>query len=254
MSRRNDHSKRSEPFFSEGSGGRRPGEPEEDATKQATDAEGTSLEPSATDLAEAGPAAARAAAEPSAEERLARAEAKIAALEAEAAQLQDQLLRALAEAENTRRRARKEVEDTARYAVANLAKDLLAAPDNLRRALDNIPAEGRQADVLLDRLARGVELVERDLHAILERYGIKKIEPQGQPFDHNLHQALFEVPTADQPAGTVVQVLAPGYLIYDRLLRPAMVAVAKAPEPAPASGSSGADSGEEPGRPVDTTV
>ena len=209
MSRRNDHSKRSEPFFSEGSGGRRPGEPEEDATRQATDAEGTSLEPPTTDLAEA---------------------------------------------ENTRRRARKEVEDTARYAVANLAKDLLAAPDNLRRALDNIPAEGRQADVLLDRLARGVELVERDLHAILERYGIKKIEPQGQPFDHNLHQALFEVPTADQPAGTVVQVLAPGYVIYDRLLRPAMVAVAKAPEPAPASGSGGADSGEEPGRPVDTTV
>jgi len=156
---------------------------------------------------------------------------RVSALEAEVAQLKDQLLRALAEAENTRRRARKEIEDGSRYAIANLAKDLLAAPDNLRRALDSIPAEGRKGDELLDRLAAGVELVERELHAIFERYGVKKIEPLGQPFDHNLHQALFEVPTSEQPPGTIVQVLAPGYLIHERLLRPAMVGVARAPAP-----------------------
>lgn len=251
MSRRNDHSKRNEPFFSEGNKGRKLREAAADEAAVAEELAPNSLarEPAAPE-----PTVAEAPAEPTAEQRLARAEAKIAALEAEAAQLKDQLLRALAEAENTRRRARKEVEDTAKYAVANLAKDVLAAPDNLRRALDNIPAEGRQADALLDRLAKGVELVERDLHAVFERYGITRIEPLGQPFDHNLHQALFEVPTADDPAGTVVQVLAPGYLIYDRLLRPAMVAVAKAPEAGPADDSGGSDSGEEPGRPVDTTV
>ena len=163
-------------------------------------------------------------------------EETIAKLEAEVARLKDQLLRALAETENTRRRARREVEDTAKYAVANLAKDFLAAPDNLRRALDNIPADGRQSDELLDKLAAGVELVEREMHAILERHGIKRIDPLGQPFDHNFHQALFEVPTVDQPAGTVVQVLAPGYVIHDRLLRPAMVGVAKTPTEDPKSG------------------
>ena len=113
--------------------------------------------------------------------------------------------------------------------MANLAKDLLAAPDNLRRALDAIPAEGRQGDELLDRLAAGVELVEREIHAIFERHGIKRIDPLGQPFDHNFHQALFEVATTDQAPGSIVQVLAPGYVIHDRLLRPALVGVAKAP-------------------------
>jgi len=164
---------------------------------------------------------------------------RVRALEAEVTQLKDQLLRALAEAENTRRRARKEVEDSSKYAIANLAKDLLAAPDNLRRALDSIPTDGRKGDELLDRLATGVELVERELHTIFERYGIRKIEPLGQPFDHNFHQALFEVPTADEVPGTVVQVLAPGYVIYDRLLRPAMVGVAKAPAGESASGGGG---------------
>jgi len=153
---------------------------------------------------------------------------RIAELEAEVKSLKDQLLRTLAEAENSRRRARREAEDTAKYAVSGLAKDLLEAPDNLRRALENIPAEGRQGDELLDRLASGVELVERDLQTILERHGIKRVDPLGQPFDHNLHQAVFEVPTRDYPPGTVAQVLAPGYVIHDRLLRPAMVGVAKA--------------------------
>ena len=184
-------------------------------------------------------AASEAAPAPAAEE-------KIAALESQISELKDQLLRALAEAENTRRRARKEVEDTARYAVAQLARDLLAAPDNLRRALEAIPTAGRESDALLDRLAAGVELVERELVAIFERHGIKKIEPLGQPFDHNFHEALFEVPTAEQPPGTIVQVLAPGYRIHDRLLRPAMVGVAKAP---PAE-----EAGEEPGERAESAV
>lgn len=198
--------------------------------------------------AEDGPRAdAEAGAEaPPPQEPVLAAEERIAALEAEVSQLKDQLLRALAEAENTRRRARKEVDDTAKYATTNFAKDVLQAPDNLRRALESIPPGGRQEDALLDRLAQGVELVERELNAIFERYGIKKIEPLGQPFDHNFHQAIFEVPTAEEPPGTVVQVLAPGYVIHDRLLRPAMVGVAKAP---------GADgSGGTPGERFDTTV
>ncbi|HUI17004.1 MAG TPA: nucleotide exchange factor GrpE [Alphaproteobacteria bacterium] len=171
---------------------------------------------------------------------------RIAYLEAKSAELKDQLLRALAETENTRRRMRKEAEDTAKYAVSKLAKDLLAAPDNLRRALDAIPAEGRQGDALLERLAEGVELVEREMLAIFERHGIQRIEPLGAPFDHNFHQALFEVATADQPPGTVVQVLAPGYVIHDRLLRPAMVAVAKAPA-ANDAGEERGKGGETPG-------
>jgi molecular chaperone GrpE len=197
--------------------------PEENQPSNAAEAEGAALaevesEPGpgaepATDAAEAGRAAL---------------EARVAELEAEAKSLKDQLLRTLAEAENSRRRARREAEDTAKYAVTGLAKELLPVPDNLRRALESIPAEGRQGDALLDRLATGVEMVERDINAVLERNGIKRIEPLGQPFDHNFHQAVFEVPTAEHPSGTVVQVLAPGYVIHDRLLRPAMVAVAKA--------------------------
>jgi len=172
---------------------------------------------------------------------LAEARTRIAALEAELAQLKDQTLRSLAEAENTRRRLRKDADEAAKYALANFAKELLAAPDNLRRALDAIPPEGRKSDALLERLASGVELVERELGAVFERAGITRIDPLGQPFDHNLHQALFEVPTAEKPPGTVMQVLAPGYRIHERLLRPAMVAVAKALEPAAAAKSGGSD-------------
>ncbi len=173
---------------------------------------------------------------------------RIAALEAEVASLKDQLLRTLAEAENSRRRARREAEDTAKYAVTGLAKDLVSVPDNLHRALENIPAEGRKADALLDRLATGVELVEREIQAIFERHGIKRIEPLGEPFDHNFHQALFEVPSAEHAPGTVVQVLAPGYVIQDRLLRPAMVAVAKAAERGrPDEGGGRADEGSDSG-------
>lgn len=153
--------------------------------------------------------------------------ARVAELEAEVAKFKDQALRALAEAENTRRRAQREIEENNKYAVSNMARDVLPVADNLRRALDGISAEARQADERLDKFAIGVELTERELVSALERHHIKRIDPLGQPFDHNLHQAVMQVEAPDKPAGTVVQVLQSGYTIHDRLLRPAMVAVAK---------------------------
>jgi molecular chaperone GrpE len=198
MSDTDDRPDRTEPFFSQ----------EHPAERPEDDASGL------------------AASEP---DVLTAALARIAALEAEIARLKDQNLRVLAEAENSRRRLRKDAEEVAKYALGSFAKELLEAPDNLRRTLDSIPPEGLKQDALLERLASGVEMVERELGAIFERNGIKRIDPLGQPFDHNLHQAVFEVPTAEKPPGTVMQVLAPGYMIHERLLRPAMVGVAKAP-------------------------
>ena len=152
---------------------------------------------------------------------------RIAELEAEAARLKDQALRAMAEAENTRRRAQREIEDSARYAVGNFARDLLPVADNLRRALEGISPEARQADPKLDKFYAGVELTERELLTVLERYNVRRVDPLGQPFDHNLHQAIMEVDAGDKPPGTVVQVLQAGFTMHDRLLRPALVAVAK---------------------------
>lgn len=168
--------------------------------------------------------------------------ARIVELEAEIGRLKDQVLRSMAEAENTRRRAQREIDDNNKYAVSNFARDMLPVADNLRRALDGIPAEVRAADERLEKFAAGVELTERELLQVLERYQIKRVDPLGQPFDHNLHQAVMQVETPDKPAGTVIQVLQPGYTIHGRLLRPAMVAVSKA-------GSAGAS-----GAKIDTTA
>src|SRR5271155_3352307 len=148
-------------------------------------------------------------------------------LEADNARLKDQLLRALADTENVRRRAEREREDTSKYAVATLARDILSVADNLRRALDSLPPDQVANDATRNLLA-GVEATERELLGIFERRGIKRIEPVGQRFDPNFHQAMFEVPNSGQEPGTVVQVLQPGYVIFDRLLRPALVGVAKA--------------------------
>ena len=153
-------------------------------------------------------------------------EGDTAALETELAQTKDRLLRALAETENVRRRAEREREDLRKYAVSGFAKDLLSAADNLRRALDSLP-ESEVRDDKVRGLLEGVAATERELLAVFERHGIRRIDPRGERFDHNLHQAIFETETADAPAGTVVEVLQPGYVIYDRLLRPAMVGVAK---------------------------
>lgn len=159
-------------------------------------------------------------------------EAAIAALQAlltekdkEFAALKDQSLRALAEAENTRRRAEREVADMSKYAVAGFARDLVGVIENLQRATESIPAELKEAQPAVANLATGVDMTRQELLKVFERHGIKRIDPIGQKFDHNFHQAVAQV-EADAEPGTVVQVLQAGYIIHDRLLRPAMVAVA----------------------------
>jgi molecular chaperone GrpE len=155
-------------------------------------------------------------------------EARVAVLEAELAEHKDRLLRALAEAENTRRRAQRERDDATKYAISGFAKELLSAADNLRRALDSLP-EAEVGDERTRSLLAGVAATERELMSVFERHGIRRIDPMGEHFDHNLHQAIFEVEHGDRPPGTIVEVLQPGYLLHDRLLRPAMVGVAKPP-------------------------
>jgi molecular chaperone GrpE len=155
-------------------------------------------------------------------------EARAAALEAELADHKDRLLRALAETENTRRRAQREREDATKYAIAAFAKDLLSTADNLRRALESLP-EAEVRDERSRSLLAGVAATERELLSVFERHGIRRIDPMGERFDHNSHQAIFEAERSDQPPGTIVEVLQPGYLLHDRLLRPAMVGVAKPP-------------------------
>jgi molecular chaperone GrpE len=155
-------------------------------------------------------------------------QARVAALEAELAEHKEKLLRALAETENTRRRAQREREDASKYAVGGFAKDLLSAADNLRRALDSLP-EAEIRDERTRSLLAGVAATERELLSVFERHGIRRIDPRGDRFDHNFHQAIFEVERTDRPAGMIVEVLQPGYLLHDRLLRPAMVGVSKQP-------------------------
>ncbi len=163
-----------------------------------------------------------------------------AELEALVAQLKDQLLRAVAETENVRRRLEQQAEDRGKYAVSSFAKDVLPVADNLRRALDSIPAEALSGDPMAHKLGEGVELTERALLAALERHGIKRIESMGQRFDPHLHQAMMEVEDPSQPAGTVVLEMQPGYIIHGRLLREAMVGVAKG-GPKPQPGDAGVD-------------
>lgn len=152
----------------------------------------------------------------------------------ELAQMRDQLLRAMAETENLRRRSQREIEDTAKYAIAKFAKDVLGVADNLRRALDAVPKDAADQDPALKALVDGVGLTERELLGAMERHGIKAVQPLGQKFDANRHQAMFEAEAPDKEPGTVIQVLQPGYVIGDRLLRPALVGVAKRPAGSPA--------------------
>ncbi len=176
----------------------------------------------------ASPAGAAAANNNLGEAGDAAPEEPIAALEAELADYKDRLLRALAETENTRRRAQREREDAAKYAISGFAKDLLSAADNLRRALESLP-QSEVRDERTRNLLAGVEATERELLSVFERHGLRRIDPRGERFDHNLHQAIFEAERNDQPPGTIVEVLQPGYVLHDRLLRPAMVGVAKQP-------------------------
>lgn len=153
---------------------------------------------------------------------------RIAALEAENATLKDQTLRALAEAENTRRRAERERVEASKYGPVGLARDLLSVADNLRRALDSLPEEARaQEEHGVRDFITGVEMIEKSLLAAFAKQGIEKLEPLGEPFDHAAHQAMFELEDPEKPAGTVVQLMQAGYRLHDRLLRPAMVGVSK---------------------------
>ncbi|MBH9995463.1 MULTISPECIES: nucleotide exchange factor GrpE [Bartonella] len=151
----------------------------------------------------------------------------VAAMQAENDELKDQVLRLAAEMENLRRRTARDVADARAYSVANFARDMLQVSDNLNRALQAIPDGAREKDTGLNALAEGVEMTERAMMAALERNGVKKIEPEGQKFDPNFHQAMFEIPNADVPNNTVQQVVQAGYVIGDRVLRPAMVGVSK---------------------------
>ncbi len=150
-----------------------------------------------------------------------------AELEAQIADLTDRFARAVAELENYRRRAEREREDVAKYAISNFARDMLAVADSLGLALASISAEVRSEDKNLDNLAAGVELTERGLMAAFERHGITKVDPMGERFNHDLHQAMFEIEDKEKPAGTIVEVMQAGYVLKDRLLRPAMVGVTK---------------------------
>ncbi|MGY8676893.1 nucleotide exchange factor GrpE [Bradyrhizobium sp. UFLA05-153] len=149
-------------------------------------------------------------------------------LQKEAAEARDRMLRTLAEMENLRKRTTKEVADARLYGITGFARDVLDIADNLQRALDAVPAEARaNADPGLTALIEGVELTERSLLNALEKHGVKKFDPSGQKFDPNFQQAMFEVPDPSVPSGTVVQVVQAGYTIGERVLRPALVGVAK---------------------------
>jgi molecular chaperone GrpE len=151
-------------------------------------------------------------------------------LKEENAQLKDKLLRTLADMENLRKRLEREKAEATLYAASNFARDLLSVADNFSRALAAVTPEQRAAaDEMSSNLVAGIEVTERELINVLERHGIRRIDAMGQKFDPNMHQAMFEVPTADHPAGTVVQVMQNGYAIGTRCLRPALVGVAKAP-------------------------
>lgn len=145
----------------------------------------------------------------------------------EIAALKDQLLRALAESENVRRRTEREKTDMSKYAITNFARQIVSVADNLFRALESVSEESRNANEELNNLFIGIELTGKEISNSFEQFGIKEIESTGKKFDHNLHQAMYEVDDPSQPAGMVVQEMQKGYTIHDRLLRPAMVGVSK---------------------------
>jgi molecular chaperone GrpE len=151
----------------------------------------------------------------------------LAKAQAEIAELKDRLLRTAAESENLRKRMEREKEDALKYGSSKFAKDVLTVADNLRRALDSAPKAEGEAGEPVRNLVVGIEATERELLSVFERHGITRIDPKGQRFDPNLHQAMFEVQDPSQPSGMVVQVIAAGYMQHGRLLRAAMVGVSK---------------------------
>ena len=174
-------------------------------------------------------------------------EDQVARLEAEVATLKDQLLRAMAETENVRRRAQRDREDSLKYAAAPVVKDLLTVADNLQRALESVPQEQVAENEPMRNLHLGVEMTLKELQSVFERHGIKIINPLGERLDPHLHEAMYEVEDPSTPAGTVVQIIQAGYRLHDRLLRPARVGVAKG---GPKAGAP--EAAAKPGDTVDT--
>jgi molecular chaperone GrpE len=152
---------------------------------------------------------------------------RLAEAEHEIAKVRDDLLRALAETENVRRRAARDKADASKYAIASFARDLLSVADNLRRAADAVDAEARKQNAALEALVAGVEMTEKELLGVLARYGVTPIEAEGQRFDPHIHEAMYEIPDESVPHGTVVQVLERGFMIHDRPLRPSRVGVSR---------------------------
>ena len=146
---------------------------------------------------------------------------------AELENMKDQQLRAMAEVENTRRRAKKDVEDAHKFSISSFAKEMLDVADNFARALGAVPKDNLEKEPALKNLVTGVEAVERQMAASFEKFGIKKIDPLHKPFDPHLHRVMMEQEDLSKPAGTILQVFQPGYMIHDRLLREAMVVVSK---------------------------
>ena len=180
-------------------------------------------------------------------------ESQLTTIEAELAETKDRMLRAMADVENTRRRAAREQEEARKYAMTGFARELLEVADNLGRALDAVPGDVRESEQVKP-LVEGIELTQRSLATCFERHKITKVAPlAGDRFDHNQHQAMFEVETADHAPGAVVQVMQAGYVIADRLLRPALVGVAKRPADAAPPPADGDEAGGQ-GQRLDTNI
>jgi molecular chaperone GrpE len=158
----------------------------------------------------------------------------VGALQVEVADLKDKWLRAHAEVENIRKRAEREREEAAKYAITKLARDIVSVGDNFQRAIDAVPAAAAENDPALKSFLEGVTMTERELLNVLDRHGIKRVQPMNEQFNPHLHQAVAQVPRTDVSAGTIVEVYQAGYTIEERVLRPAMVGVAQGgPKPAP---------------------
>ena len=183
----------------------------------------------------------------------------VAVLEGEVASLKDQLLRAMAETENIRRRTQREREDTVKYAAVPVVRDLLGVADNLQRALESVSEELAAENEAVGNLRLGVQMTQKELMSVFERHQIRPITPLGEKLDPHFHEAMFEIEDPEKPAGTVVQVIQAGYRLHDRLLRPARVGISKggpkkaaAEETAPAEDSGSDDA--SPGSTVDTSA
>ncbi|MEQ1698040.1 MAG: nucleotide exchange factor GrpE [Hyphomicrobiaceae bacterium] len=169
------------------------------------------------------------------QKELDQAHARVAAKDAQLEAANDKVLRTYADLDNMRKRVEREKEETAKYAITKFARDVVNVADNFERAIQSVPADAKADNPALVALIDGVTLTEREFLNVLERHGVKRVAPQGEAFNPHHHQAVMETHNPDVPAGTVLQVFQPGYLIDDRVLRPAMVVVAaggaKAPKP-----------------------